>query len=129
MLAIIYVFQKFNFLSFLQTLTGTFNVSANVVFIVNKTLRLILNDLACLMLIIALFQEKKYLRVALMVLLGEVFVLLPLYFFLKLTLEGDSELSSPMLSQIHRLIVNPMLMILVIISFFYQRLKSRDTVR
>jgi len=128
-LAAIYVFQQFNFLFFLKGLAGlSISFSSNFIFIFNKTLRLILNDLACLLLIYSLFLDKKYLTVAFFVFLLEIFVLLPFYFTLKLTLEGDSELSSPLLSQIHRLIVNPMLMILLIISFFYQKRMSRKTI-
>jgi len=128
-LAVIYVFQQFNFLLFLNGFVGgSVSFSGNTIFIFNKTLRLILNDLACLLLIYSLFQDKKYLNVAFIVFLLEMFVLLPLYFIMKLTFEDNTELSSPLLSQIHRLIVNPMLMILLIISFFYQRQKTRNII-
>jgi exosortase F-associated protein len=128
-LAVIYVFQQFNFLFFLNGLVGEpISFSGNIVFIFNKTLRLILNDLTCLVLIHSLFQDKKYLNVAFIVFLLEMLVLLPIYFIMKLTFEGNTELSSPLLSQIHRLIVNPMLMILLIISFFYQRQKANNVV-
>jgi hypothetical protein len=51
----------------------------------------------------------------------ELFVVLPIYFLLKLNLEGASEISSPLLSFIHRLIVNPMLMVLTGIALAYQK--------
>lgn len=92
-----------------------------VAFVVNKTSRLILNDIACFMLISAVFVEKKYLRVAFFVFLFELLVILPAYFAVKLSLEGDSEISSPLLSQIHRMIVNPTLMFLLIVGFFLQK--------
>jgi exosortase F-associated protein len=92
-----------------------------VVFILNKTCRLVVNDLACFLLILALFQDRRYLKLAWWLFLFELLVLLPIYFAVKLTLEGDSEISSPLLSQVHRLIVNPMLMILLMAGFFYQR--------
>jgi hypothetical protein len=57
----------------------------------------------------------------------EVFLLLPAYFIVKLTLEGDSEISSPLLSQIHRLIVNPLLMFLLMVGFVYQRVRTKNT--
>lgn len=63
-------------------------------------------------------------RVGFYVFLFELLILLPLYFTIKLTVEGTSEISSPLLSQIHRMIINPMLMILTIIAFFYQRFKA-----
>jgi len=50
----------------------------------------------------------------------EFFILLPIYFIMKLSLEGDSEISSPLLSQLHRMIVNPLLMIILILGLVYQ---------
>jgi exosortase F-associated protein len=118
----VYLLQRVNLLGFLQP---GLSLQSNIPFIVNKTLRLVLNDAACFIFIYALFQEQKYLRVAFFVFLVELVILLPLYFILKLSIEGNSEISSPLLSQIHRLIINPTLMILLIIGFFYQRLKGR----
>lgn len=121
-LVAVYLFQQINFLQFVVNSLGiTSAVHPNVTFVFNKTTRLILNDLACFGLILAIFQEKKYLRVAFYVFLFEVLVLLPAYFIIKLSLEGDSEISSPLLSQIHRIIINPTLMILLMIGFFYQK--------
>ncbi len=64
-------------------------------------------------------------KVAFLLFLVELFIILPLYFWIKLSTEGDSELSSPLLSQIHRLIINPTLMILLIVSFLYQKRQTR----
>ena len=71
--------------------------------------------------IYAIFYDKKYVKVGGMIQLIEMFVILPIYFVIKLTVEGDSEISSPLLSQIHRLIINPVLMVLLMIGFYYQR--------
>ena len=114
-LALVFIFQRASF----PGLSG--NVHPNVIFIINRTLRLILNDLACFLIILALFKERKFLKITFLVFLMEVLVLLPLYFLIKLSMEGDAEISSPLLSQIHRLIVNPTLMILLMMGFFYQR--------
>jgi exosortase F-associated protein len=95
------------------------------IFILNKTVRMVINDLACFVMIWALFEQKKYLRLAWYLFLIELLVILPLYFAVKLTVEGDSEISSPLLSQIHRLIVNPVLMFLLIFGFTYQKLKGK----
>jgi exosortase F-associated protein len=121
LLGSVYVFQR---LSFLQLLDLSFQSDSNIPFIINRTIRLIVNDLACFILIYALFEEKKYLRVAFVIFLIELFILLPTYLIVKLSVEGNSEISSPLLSQIHRLIVNPTLMFLLIIAFFYQRLTA-----
>jgi hypothetical protein len=48
-------------------------------------------------------------------------VLLPIYLLIKLAMEGDEEISSPLLSQFHRLIVNPTLMILLLPAIYFQR--------
>ena len=121
-LAIVYVFQQWDYLNSFAHLFGsktTFGPTASFVF--NKAVRLILNDALCLLLIYSLFREKKYLRIAFLVLCFEFLVMLPLYLIVKLNLEGPSEISSPLLSQIHRLIVNPMLMLILIVGFYYQK--------
>ncbi len=114
-LGFVYIFQRIN----LAGVLGDFR--PNVIFIINRTIRLILNDLACFLIILALFKDRKYLKIAFLVFLVELLIILPAYLIIKLTIEGDSEISSPLLSQVHRLIVNPMLMILLIAGFFYQQ--------
>ena len=114
-LVLVYVFQRAN----VAGVVGDF--SANTNFVISRTLRLILNDFACFLIVLALFKESRYLRVAFWVFLAELLIILPLYLFFKLSAEGDSEISSPLFSQVHRLIVNPMLMILLIFWFLYQK--------
>jgi exosortase F-associated protein len=109
-----YLFQQFDF----SSLAGI--DSHFVKFVVNKSTRFILNDLACLLLIVAIFNKSDYVRISAWVFLVELVILLPLYFVLKLSLEGDSEISSPLLSQFHRMIVNPLLMIVLMLGFVYQ---------
>src|SRR5260221_8237032 len=121
-LVVVYVFEKWDYLNAFARLSGAeteFGLTAAFVF--NKTVRLILNDALCLLLIYALFREKKYLRIAFLVFCFEFFLMLPIYLIIKLNLEGPSEISSPLLSQIHRLIVNPMLMLILIVGFYYQK--------
>ncbi len=122
----IYLFQRFNFAgAFNEVLPSSIEIlNTNTIFIVGKTTRLVLNDAACMLLIYALFQSKAYLRASFYLFLAELLVMLPVYFIVKLNLEGDSELSSPLLSQIHRLIVNPLLMFLLMMGFIYQRIKQ-----
>lgn len=127
-LILVFVFQRFNYAVALTSfLPEGFRASQpHTVFIVNKTIRLVLNDVACMVLIYAWFKERKYLIISFYLFLAEVFLLLPIYFFVKLTLEGDSEISSPLLSQIHRLIVNPLLMFLLMVGFIYQRVRTKN---
>lgn len=128
-LVLVFVFQRFNYAVVLTScLPEGFRVTGPyTVFVVNKTIRLVLNDVACMVLIYAWFKERKYLTLSFYLFLVEVFLLLPAYFIVKLTLEGDSEISSPLLSQIHRLIVNPLLMFLLMVGFVYQRVRTKNT--
>jgi exosortase F-associated protein len=127
-LIVIFLFQGFNYAFLFSDLAGidADSVQPNAVFIINKTTRLVLNDAACVVMIFAIFRDKNYMYMSLFLFLFELLVLLPVYFVIKLSLEGDSEISSPLLSQIHRLIVNPMLMLLLMTGFFYQRFKARQ---
>lgn len=119
LLVSVYVFQRTNLIGPDGVFTTT--SSSNLVFITNRVIRLILNDFACFLLIYAFFRESAYIRVAFFVFLIELLVILPVYLFLKLSLEGDSEISSPLLALIHRLIVNPTLMLLLMAGFVYQK--------
>lgn len=120
-LMLVYVFQHSDFLALIGI---DANVHPNATFIINRYIRLVLNDFACMIIIYALFTQMKYLRMAFLVFLVELLVLLPLYLAIKLSLEGDSEISSPLLSHMHRLLVNPLLMFLLMGGFFYQKIKK-----
>jgi exosortase F-associated protein len=116
-LALVYVFQQINYFHIFCASCA----NGNSEFIVNRTVRLLLNDLLSILLIYSLFEKRKYIRMASVILAIELFVILPIYFWVKLSLEGNSEISSPLLSQIHRLVVNPMLMFILIAGFYYQK--------
>ncbi|MBX2898821.1 MAG: hypothetical protein KF775_04200 [Cyclobacteriaceae bacterium] len=121
-LLIVFVFQRFNYAHTWNSIVPQvleFN-TPNQQFIFNRTVRLVINDCLCIILIWQLFNKPFYLRISFIIFLIELFVVLPIYFFLKLSLEGASEISSPLLSHIHRMIVNPLLMFLLIIGFIYQ---------
>lgn len=126
----VYVFQQVSYAGILNTMLPE-SLSINhpyIVFVVNRTIRLLINDGACMLLIWSLFGEIKYLKAAFVVFLIEFFFILPIYFVVKLNLEGASEISSPLLSQIHRIIVNPLLMIILIIAFYYQKVTNSTRV-
>jgi exosortase F-associated protein len=124
-----YLLQRFSYADALNgILPGVLQIShPHAVFVVNKTIRLVLNDIACILLIHAFFRSKPHLTIAFYLFLIELLIILPLYFFIKLSMEGDSEISSPLLSHIHRLIVNPLLMVLLVIGFLIQRLKQEKS--
>jgi exosortase F-associated protein len=121
-LVFIYIFQRIDFFSMVGKVLGfTGSEFPNTRFAFNRTLRMVVNDTACIVLISVWFRDRRYTQVAGYIFCIEVFLVLPLYLWIKLSLEGDSEISSPILSQVHRLIVNPMLMILLMVAFVYQR--------
>ncbi|MBX7124411.1 MAG: hypothetical protein K1X47_01855 [Cyclobacteriaceae bacterium] len=94
--------------------------SETIRFILSRTLRTTVNDLCCVALIRLWFGRPDFVRMAWIVFVVEVCVLLPLYFIFKLSLEGPAEISSPLLSQFHRLLVNPVLMLLLMTGFYLQ---------
>lgn len=116
-LAMVYVFQNVDYFA---GLTGM-NNHANLAFAFNRTLRLVVNDSLCMGLIYLLFRDRKFVRLGFKVFLLELFIILPAYLIIKLELEGPSEISSPLLSPVHRMIVNPLLMIILIIGLWLQR--------
>ena len=121
-LAVVYLFQQNGFLGQLVDKASHPYLS----FSFNRTLRLLLNDFFMLLLLAGWFQSRSVLQLAFTIQLIDFFVLLPVYLLVKLNLEGDIEISSPLLSQFHRLIVNPTLMILLIPAVYFQRFIKKE---
>jgi exosortase F-associated protein len=87
-------------------------------FIINRSIRFLLNDFLTIGLIYALFGERKYVVFALWVqAIGIVVFLIP-YFILKIQYPAYN---GPLLSFLHRLILNPTLLLLLIPAFYYQK--------
>ncbi len=127
LLAALYVFQRVNYALILFTAIGITDANENLIFILNKTIRLVTNDVVCMIMIFSVFKEKAYRQLITVVFLVEVALVLPIYLLLKLTIEGTSEISTPLLSFIHRLVVNPTLMILTGIALAYQKFVYHPT--
>lgn len=87
-------------------------------FAVNKIMRYLVNDLLSIAVIYAIFGQRSYVRFAMYVLLFGLVVLVPLYIYLYLQQPAGF---SSMLSHLHRLVMNPVLMLLLIPAFLYQR--------
>lgn len=92
-------------------------------FVVNKTIRYLLNDLFAIAIIYAIFEERKYVRFSFYVLLFGLLVLLPTYIVIYLL---QPEGFSSMLGHLHRVVMNPVLMMLLIPAFFYQRRMAQE---
>ncbi len=116
-LLLVFLFQRWD-------IAGLLGLEAPISkFIFNRTIRFLLNDAFTIGLIYVLFQERKYIIFSLYVQLVGVVVFLVPYFALKLyypTYNG------PLISFLHRLILNPTLLMLLIPSFYYQRKMSGE---
>ena len=112
----VFVFQQLDF-------AGVFQLSRESLtkFFINRTVRFLLNDALTIALIWALFDKRQYVIFSLWVqLFGLFFVLIP-YFVLKLYFPSYN---GPLLSFMHRLILNPTLLLLLIPAFYYQKRTS-----
>jgi len=87
-------------------------------FITNRSLRFIMNDLLMLLLIYGLFKERKYVLFAIWVQVVGLFGVLIPYFIIKINFPAYN---GPLISFLHRLVLNPLLMALLIPAFFYQK--------
>ena len=115
-LVTVFLFQQFD-------IAGLIGVHEKVSrFFVNRTIRFLLNDALALGLIYALFRERKYVVFALYVQIAGTFLFLVPYFILKIYLP---RYNGPLISFLHRLILNPTLLMLLIPAFYYQRKKAR----
>jgi exosortase F-associated protein len=119
-LATVFLFQNADILD----LCGSCTFHPYTHFVVRKAIRVLLNDTFMLLFIHALFRDPSVTRLALYIQLIDTLVLLPIYLVIKLGYEGDAEISMPLLSQLHRLIVNPTLMVLLIPAVYYQRIRA-----
>jgi exosortase F-associated protein len=113
-LAIVFLGQRFDYsLLFSDSLSSTYQ------FTINRTIRFLINDNLVLLLIYGLFYDKKYVKFGLTVeAIGFFFLLIP-YFILRFYTDIDHMY----ISFIHRLIINPTLMILLIPAIYLQKFK------
>ena len=87
-------------------------------FLLNRTIRFLVNDALTIGLTYALFATRKYVIFAFYVqIFGLVAFLIP-YFVLKLYFPSYN---GPYLNFLHRLILNPTLLMLLIPAFYYQK--------
>ncbi|HYG17495.1 MAG TPA: exosortase F system-associated protein [Ohtaekwangia sp.] len=118
-LTAVYLFQGFDMAMTLEL--GSKPIER---FLVNRTIRFVLNDAFTIGIIYALFEKRKYVLFAVAVQFTGMIVFLFPYFVLKLYFPGYN---GPLLSFLHRLIVNPVLLLLLIPAFYYQRQMAHKT--
>jgi len=116
-LVAVFLFQRFDFARYWHLADSGLGR-----FLVNRAIRFIVNDALAIALIYALFYERKYVLFAVWVQLGGVVLFLLPYFVLKVYFPAYN---GPLLSFLHRLILNPTLLLLLIPAFYYQRSISR----
>jgi exosortase F-associated protein len=113
-LGIIFIGQRFDY-----SLLFSNSINAENQFIINRSIRFLLNDNLVLLLIYALFYDRKYVKFGLAVEVVGFFCLLIPYFILRFYTDIDHMY----ISFIHRLIINPTLMVLLIPAIYLQRIK------
>jgi exosortase F-associated protein len=115
-LVLFYLFQQIE----MAVVLGITNKTT--AFIVTKTVRFVVNDLLMIGVIYALFARKRLVYFALIVqAFGIVFLLVP-YFVLKLYYQTGN---GPLVSFLHRLVLNPTLMLLLIPAFWLQERSAK----
>jgi hypothetical protein len=128
-LLLTFLFQRIDIASFLGLEDKTLR------FIVNRSIRFLLNDAFAIGLIFSLFHQKKYVVFSLWVQAIGVIVFLIPYFVLKIQFPSYNgplisyfvlkiqfpSYNGPLISYLHRLILNPTLLLLLIPAFYYQK--------
>ncbi|MEZ4972138.1 MAG: exosortase F system-associated protein [Cyclobacteriaceae bacterium] len=110
----VFVFQR---LDVATTMLG-FEQTGILRFIINRAVRFIVNDGLTILLIYALFGERKYVLVAFYIeIISLVFILIP-YFVIKI---NYPHYNGPWINFIHRLVLNPLILMLLIPTFYYQK--------
>lgn len=119
-LILVFLFQRINYTEELANLMSfdINNLGSQGIFSINKTIRFIINDVMTIVIIYAIFYERKYVIFAVYVQLFGLLVLLPAYLIAKWyypTYNG------PLINYLHRLTLNPVLLMLLIPSFILQK--------
>lgn len=96
-------------------------LESNWAFVLNKLMRFLLNDFVTIGLIQLLFQKLAYTKFAFGVMVFSLLVLLPLFF-----LANALSWPSTFVSMLHRLTMNPVLLMLLIPAFYFQVKKDGE---
>jgi exosortase F-associated protein len=125
-LAFFYTLQDFDFLDFKfrynQSFGGQMEEGKQINFVISRLVRFLANDLLCILLIYAIFNNKRYVMLGFYVQLFGLLVLFPIYIILSLNAETYSDYSSFVV--LYRLVMNPILMVLLIPALYFQHKKS-----
>ncbi len=128
-LIIVYVFQRQLFFDPFQDFiynpqNPQYPEFNKLAYVISKIIRYILNDGFALLIIWGLFKNKSYMRFAMIIFAIGLFLLLPLYLYLVI---NHFHSTYTFLNHLHRLVLNPVLMMLLIPAFYYQQtLKKKE---
>lgn len=120
-LLLVFLFQRVDVAAMMGV--GTAGIER---FVVNRSIRFLLNDAFAIGLIYALFSTRKYVIFAIYVQLFGVIAFLIPYFVLKIYFPAYN---GPYLNFLHRLILNPTLLLLLIPAFYYQKYVVESNIR
>jgi exosortase F-associated protein len=110
-LILIFLFQRVNWSGWLH---GSY--SSIQIFLINRSVRFVLNDICAVLLVAALFGRRNHVVIAIYVqIIGFVVILIP-YIILKINFPSYN---GPLVSFLHRLVLNPLLIYLLIFFFWY----------
>lgn len=123
-----YTRQDFDFVDwkfrYNQSFGGAMEPGTEINFIISRLVRFIANDLLCILLIYALFNNRRYVIFGFYVQLFGLVVLFPLYIYL--TLKAGSHSDYSVLVPLYRLVMNPILMVLLIPAFYFQQYTQKN---
>jgi exosortase F-associated protein len=119
-LLLIFLFQRFDWTRVIG-LTDLTNIER---FVANRSIRFVINDVLGVLLVLSLFGKKNLAIIAVYIqILGFVFVMIP-YIILKLNYPSYN---GPMINFLHRLILNPLLIYLLVFFFWNQKINKQNT--
>jgi exosortase F-associated protein len=118
-LLVVYLFQYVDVYHYMFR----YNDNPAYAFIVNRSIRYLINDACMISLIYALFNERKYVLFGVFIQFVGIVLFLTPYFIIKFKFPFYN---GPLISFLHRLVINPLLMILLIPAIFYQKSIGRN---
>lgn len=129
-LALVYVLQRKLFYDpfldfYYDPITDNYPDFETVKYVFSKVFRFLLNDGLAILIIYGFFGPGKYVKFAAYILLFGLVVLLPLYVILVLFFYPETY---SFLNHLHRLVLNPVLMMLLIPAFYSQRANAKKNI-
>ncbi|NMM48031.1 exosortase F system-associated membrane protein [Marinigracilibium pacificum] len=124
-LAVVYITQKWGWVDLITQSLGvdTGEWEKITFFLWNRALRFVLNDIFAIAVIAGLFGKKDFVLIAILIQIGGFVLFFIPYVILKLYFPNYN---GPLINFIHRLILNPVLMALLIPAFYMKQKQEND---